>query len=327
MAICCFRLNDSHRFSVRRGNSHTWETEALLRVILRTHPRSEASLVRGSDLEVVVDFDRLSGELKAFEFNGTEFWIAFDGSVGGIDAGNGVRLPCSTARPIDFDALHGGGVAEANLQAQRIAPKTAAGIARSIQGAFTFWRCAHNPKPCTNARPIGLPAIQFEFDPMVSVSRILQEHVRILITEKGTAQILVHILVTVVVEVRKGHSMTLLKVAETTAGGDILKPLPVIVSEHPVGNERRKIWIAGAEVKIEPAIVVEIPEVGAHGVKHAIESDGFGNILERAIASIAVEFGAFAVVRLPEHVGDKVPEILDAITGDVEILEIGRAHV
>ena len=47
---------------------------------------------------------------------------------------------------------------------------------------------------------------------------------------------------------------------------------PADVLEHPVGDEGGQARLAGSQVEIEPAVIIEIGEVAAHGRIHAVQS-------------------------------------------------------
>ena len=58
--------------------------------------------------------------------------------------------------------------------------------------------------------------------------------------------------------------MTLLEVGRSRASRDFGKPLAVNVFEHSVRHNGIEIRIAGGEVEIEEAIVVEVTEIASH---------------------------------------------------------------
>ena len=47
-----------------------------------------------------------------------------------------------------------------------------------------------------------------------------------------------------------------------------------------------EVGIAGAEVEVEPAVVIEVAEVGAHRLEHVIQMGLAGDIFKRAIARL-----------------------------------------
>src|SRR5437867_12021686 len=99
---------------------------------------------------------------------------------------------------------------------------------------------------------------------MVPMAGIFEEDIARHIAGKCPAHVLIDVLIAVVIDVAESDGMSLLQMAEASRSGDILKEFSLSVTKHPVRNHRREIGIAGADVKIKPAIVIEIAEVTAH---------------------------------------------------------------
>ena len=85
------------------------------------------------------------------------------------------------------------------------------------------------------------------------------------VASEGAAHLLEDVLVAVVVDVAEGDRRG------PSAGGRSCpavvtswKRVPAVVAEHPVGHQRAEVGVAGAEVEVEPAVVVEVAEVEAH---------------------------------------------------------------
>ncbi len=72
------------------------------------------------------------------------------------------------------------------------------------------------------------------------------------------------ILVAVIIDISEGDSVTLLKMSETTGEGDIVESATEVVAEHDVGHHGLVPRLAGAEIDVQPAVVVEVAEVRAH---------------------------------------------------------------
>src|SRR5690348_8043574 len=76
---------------------------------------------------------------------------------------------------------------------------------------------------------------------------------------------------------------------EAAGGGHILKVPSLIVAKHAVGNDAAEVRIAGADVEIEEAVVVEIAEVSAHSEQHLVEPHAGADIGEGSIVIVVIE--------------------------------------
>ena len=74
----------------------------------------------------------------------------------------------------------------------------------------------------------------------------------------------VDVLRSIVIQVTESDAMALVQLPEAAGGCHVLKTQAAIVSEHPAGDQCAQIRIARPQVEVEPAVVVEIAEVGAH---------------------------------------------------------------
>ena len=61
--------------------------------------------------------------------------------------------------------------------------------------------------------------------------------------------------------------------------------LPADVLEHAVGDQRGQVRVAGAQVQVEPAVVVEVAEVAAHGGEDHVQAGFLGHVLEALAAA------------------------------------------
>ena len=61
------------------------------------------------------------------------------------------------------------------------------------------------------------------------------------------------------------HKYVILYVAKVARIGHIQEPLPGIVFEHPIGNNRAKVGCAGAEIEVLVAVIVKVSKVASHG--------------------------------------------------------------
>src|SRR4029077_8418104 len=74
-------------------------------------------------------------------------------------------------------------------------------------------------------------------------------------------------------------------------GGDLGKALAFNVLEHAVGDQHVVGRVASAEIEIEIAVVVEVPEVASHGNKDPVDAGFLADIDEALAAQVTVEPG------------------------------------
>src|SRR5206468_2271382 len=98
---------------------------------------------------------------------------------------------------------------------------------------------------------------------------------------------------------------------EASGRGYVLKKFALGIAEHAVGNNSCQTGIAGAEVEIEPAIIVQIPKIGSHGEEDTVQMCRLGNVGKSAIMIVVVEFGLRASVRQTKIVRCDIAGILN----------------
>ena len=170
----------------------------------------------------------------------------------------------------------------------------------------------------SEAGSVGFDAVEADSDPVVVVAGVLEECVLVPVAGKEPAQLVIEVLVTVVVDVDEGDAVTLLEMSEPARGSDVQESLPPIISQHDVGHQGMELRIASRQVNVEPAVVVDVAEVGAHGKADAVEASAFGHIAEAAIAVVVVQTRKLRPVLPAERLQGQV---VDARTvgGDEEV--------
>src|SRR5262245_25446726 len=113
---------------------------------------------------------------------------------------------------------------------------------------------------------------------MVCVAWVFIQNAESCIPSKGAPHLFKDVLITIVIDVAKGDTVTFLEMAETARGSDILENRAVRVAEHAIGNESSEIWIASTQVKIEKAVIVQIAEVGTHCMEDFVQVGFLGHI-------------------------------------------------
>src|SRR3954469_5945984 len=77
--------------------------------------------------------------------------------------------------------------------------------------------------------------------------------------------------------------------AEATGSSYVLKAPASIISKHFVRNQKAEVGRTCSEVKIEPAVIIDVAKVRRHCEQNVIEPHLVSNVCERAIVVIPVE--------------------------------------
>src|SRR5262249_38049532 len=93
----------------------------------------------------------------------------------------------------------------------------------------------------------------------------------------------------VIVEIGKGDAVAFLKMPKAAGRSDVLKAGSRVVPKHFIGDQTAKVGCARAEVKVEPTVVVQVAEVGAHGQKNVVQVHLVGYVTKSAVVVIAIE--------------------------------------
>ena len=83
--------------------------------------------------------------------------------------------------------------------------------------------------------------------------------------------------------------MPLLQVTESTGDGDVDELLPTSIPVHVVGHQRVDGRIAGPQVEVEPAVVVEVAEVGPHRGAREGQAELPGCVVEATLAVVPID--------------------------------------
>ena len=184
---------------------------------------------------------------------------------------------------------------------------------------FPFLFDVH-PDPCADGATIRTRTLEFELEPVIREAGVLEQDVGIHVAGHRTTHVFVHILIPVIVDVSKGNAMAFLQVSKAAGCGDVLEEASLRVSIHPVRNHREQVRVAGAEVEVEPAVVVEVSEVATHGVEQPIQLHRSRDVLERAVAAIAIEARVGALVGQAEVIRRHIADIGDLVAGHEDVL-------
>src|SRR5690349_12234333 len=124
---------------------------------------------------------------------------------------------------------------------------------------------------------------------MVAKSGVFVKGIKGCITVEDTAHALENLLCTVVIQVAERDAVSLLQMAEPAAGANLLKPLALRVPVHSVRGEECNVRRSGPDVKVEPAIVIEVAEIDPHSHRKPAYAHRLRHIRKCAVMIIVVQ--------------------------------------
>ena len=86
-----------------------------------------------------------------------------------------------------------------------------------------------------------------------------------------------------------------MQVAQTGRGGDVVKALAPHVPEDAIGQQSLIGGLAGSEVHVQPAVIVQVAKVSTHGEHGAVQVQGGGHVGKGAVVVVAVQVGHFGI--------------------------------
>ena len=147
-----------------------------------------------------------------------------------------------------------------------------------------------DPDLGSEGRPVGPGAHQLDRQPVVAVSRVLEQDVVGPVARGRAAGLEEDVGVAVAVPVGEGHAMPLLEVAGPRRGGDVLEPPAAVVSEQHVGHQVRVRRPAGPEVDVQESVIVQVAEVRAHRQDDPVQPELGRHVAERfGRADVAIQ--------------------------------------
>src|SRR5262249_4375132 len=122
--------------------------------------------------------------------------------------------------------------------------------------------CDFDPRP--NCAAIGLDAFELQSKPMIAESRVLVKDVEGSVSIINAAHALEYVLGPIIVQVAEGDAMALLQMPEAARACDVLENRSAGVPEHTVRRKECQLRVSRAHVKVQPAIIVQVPEIDPH---------------------------------------------------------------
>ena len=135
---------------------------------------------------------------------------------------------------------------------------------------------------------VRLLTLKLNGDPVVAVSRVPEHCIPVGVSRDSTASVEKNVLVTVTVEVAESDPMAFLQVSGSRGRGHVRECLARFVAKEKIRHQGPVGGRAGAHVKIQVTVVVEVAEITAHGKNVPRHSQHAGNILKTALSHVAV---------------------------------------
>jgi hypothetical protein len=139
------------------------------------------------------------------------------------------------ARPFYLQRIDNRGAPYAHMLPERVGAKTATRIHVFVHRPQSPLVMNDKPYPRTYRGPVAPDALQVKRDPVIPVlTGIDEKEVLVRIPIIRAAHIDIDIFVAVIVNIRKSHPVSFLKIPRTRNTRHILKPLPGIIPEKLV---------------------------------------------------------------------------------------------
>src|SRR5688572_31620939 len=205
--------------------------------------------------------------------------------------------------PADSELPHPDRPTQPDLKREAPGAERASGAHRSTDGSRPA-AGIHDLElhPRADGGTIGRAALEREPDPGIAApARILEQRAGEPVAGERSAQNHVDVLVAVAIEIRECGAVALPEMPEASGQGDLLEPLSLHAPEHSIGDDGVEVGIPGADVEVQPAVVVEVAVVAPHRVDGlAHQAGAFGGIREGAVTVVPEEPGAFDLDRQSE---------------------------
>lgn len=220
--------------------------------------------------------------------------------------------------PADFETLDCRRMTETDFLPRWRAAETTDASDGSVNLARAL-RCLNdNLDASTVGRSVGFGSDQFDDQKVVPVAWISKQCVVVTVPSEHTTELMINVLISVVVDIGKRHTVSLLQMAETARCGDVLKANSPVISHHDVGDERLEVRISGGQIKVEKSVIIEVAEVSTHGHIWVIDAHARCDVGERAIAVVSIKAGTDTVMISPKSIGHDVRELC-AVSRDKQI--------
>src|SRR6185295_16595979 len=118
----------------------------------------------------------------------------------------------------------------------------------AVERAFSAGFFHDNANGRADGHPVRFHSFKLKFQPVITVARIQEKLVWVVVRLHGAADHGIDVLITVVIDIAERNSVSLLQHAESSRGGDFLESTAAIIAKHAIGNERGEIGIPGATV-------------------------------------------------------------------------------
>ena len=182
-------------------------------------------------------------------------------------------LAKSARRPVDLHIGDHRCGSETDFLSQRIAAKSTSRVHVLPDGSGAAGVVQVHGDPGSDARAIAACPHEFQLDPVIGVSGIGEKRVPVVVPLVRSSQRGVDILKSVSSQIAKSDPMSFLQMTEAPGSGDILKMACAVIPKHAIWNQCGEFGIAGANVEVQPSVVVI---VGLNQIESAGLSDQTG---------------------------------------------------
>src|SRR5262249_6585554 len=156
--------------------------------------------------------------------------------------------------------------------------------------------------------------------PVICVNGAEVERISRGVTSKGSTHDDINILRAIVIKISKRDTVTFLNVTGARCGGDILKKFAARVAEHAIGNQHCEVRIPCGEVKMEPAVVVQVAVVAAHREQHSVEVSGGGDVGKSPVTVVVVKFCPRTAAGQSEVIRRDITDVINPVTRNKQVL-------
>src|ERR1700730_9613268 len=124
-----------------------------------------------------------------------------------------------------------------------------------------------------NRGAITFGSYQMEADPVVAVPGILEQTNGVPIARDRASGFGNDVFIAIVTKVGEGNAVSLVKFARARGRGNVDKFLPWLVVKENIRQNVAVRWSSSAQIKIEKPVVINIAEIGTHGIENTIQAN------------------------------------------------------
>src|SRR5207302_10964232 len=112
---------------------------------------------------------------------------------------------------------------------------------------------------------------QFQINPIIAVSRILEETKGVSITGNCAAREGKNVLIAIAINVGERDAVAFVEFAGTGRRGNVSEIFSIVIAKQHMRNQRGVIRITASDIHIQKAVVIDVGEICSHGHSNLIE--------------------------------------------------------